>query len=71
MCQDTYLYAKNRHRVYYVENPVDNHFSLWITLYHIVFNTMSLLVYAVRARCCQGEVLSRSTTEKIFFARFF
>lgn len=41
-CQDTYLCTKNRHRVYYVENPVDNHFSLWITLYHIVFNTTSL-----------------------------
>ena len=31
-----------------VENPVDNCFSLWITLYHAVFNTTSLLVYSVR-----------------------
>ena len=87
-----------------VENSVDNHFSLWITLYHIVLNTTSLRVYSVRcpsvnpgavlsgrgavrarccrgavlswrgavgARCCRGAVLSCSTTEKIFFARFF
>lgn len=58
-----------------VENPVDNHFSLWITLYHIVCNTTSLLVYSVplsiRARCCQGAVLSRSTTGKIFFCALF
>ena len=57
-CQDTYLCTKNRHRVYYVENPVDNHFSLWITLYHIVFNTTSLLVYSVR--CPSAD---RGTTE--------
>ena len=47
-CQDTYLCTKNRHRVYLVENPVDNCFSLCITLYHAVFNTTSLLVYSVR-----------------------
>lgn len=58
-CQDTYLCTKNRHRVYYVENPVDNHFSLWITLYHIVFNTTSLLVYSVRCPSVdRGAVLS-------------
>ena len=34
-----------------VENPVDNCFSLWITLYHAVFNTTSLLVYSVRCPC--------------------
>lgn len=57
-CQDTYLCTKNRHRVYLVENPVDNHFSLWITLYHIVLNTTSLLVYSVR--CPSAD---RGTTE--------
>lgn len=58
-CQDTYLCTKNRHRVYYVENSVDNHFSLWITLCHIVFNTMSLLVYSVRCPSVnRGAVLS-------------
>ena len=58
-CQDTYLCTKNRHRVYYVENPVDNHFSMWITLCHIVFNTMSLLVYSVRCPSVnRGAVLS-------------
>ena len=50
---------KNRHRVYLVENPVDNHFSLWITPYHAVFNTTSLLVYSVRCPSVdRGAVLS-------------
>ena len=42
-----------------VENSVDNHFSLWITLYHIVLNTTSLLVYSVRCPSVNpGAVLS-------------
>lgn len=57
-CQDTYLCTKNRHRVYLVENPVDNCFSLCITLYHAVFNTASPLVYSVR---CPS--VDRGTTE--------
>ena len=50
---------RNRHRVYLVENPVDNCFSLWIPLYHAVFNTTSLLVYSVRCPSVdRGAVLS-------------
>lgn len=71
-CQDTYLCTKNRHRVYLVKNPVDNHFSLWITPCHVVFNTTSLLVYSVRCPSVNlGAVLSGSTTGKIFFCALF
>lgn len=42
-----------------MENSVDNYFSLWITLYHIVLNTTSLLVYSVRCPSVNpGAVLS-------------
>ena len=75
---------RNRHGVYLVENPVDNHFSLWITLYHIVSNTTSLLVYSIRCPSVdRGAVLSgrdrgrnsqksaRSTPQKKYFSAFF
>ena len=76
-CQDTYLCTKNRHRVYLVENPVDNCFSLWITLYHAVFNTTSPLVYSVRCPSVNpGAVLSwrgavvQHAPKKYFFRVF-
>ena len=75
---------RNRHRVYYAENPVDNHFSLWITPYHVVFNTTSLLVHSIRCPSVdRGAVLSgrdrggilkksaRSTPQKKYFLRVF